>query len=313
MSKKILFLLFCFLIFVQFFYIQDFFVFHSFTSNKMTNFPKKNQTKLFPFQFVKDVLGKNILFIGGVGRSGTTLMRSILDTHSSINCGPESPFLSYFIRLYQDLKKDTRTLEKTIKRGYDQNFLSKAIGIFLIYSMENKNKVGDILCEKFPSIMSISYDLHTTLPNAKFIYMIRDGREVAYSFIKKLKRPENFQVFKKFLSTWNRQNKIFLNNCDRMGPLSCEKVHYRELISNTKHTLEKICDFLGIKWTEKFLNHQNYIGSEVFAVNDEWSYSQIKKPINNASFNSWVGKINQYDEDYVEKKFDMLKIFGFIK
>lgn len=313
MSKKYVFLFVCLLIFVQLSYVQEFFFFRSYTSRKMSSYSDKNETRLFPVQFVKDVLDKKILFIGGVGRSGTTLMRSIMDTHSSINCGPESPFLSYFISLYQNLNKDARTLNKTIQRGFDPNFLNKAIGIFLIYSMENKNKVGDILCEKFPSIMSISYDLHKTLPNAKFIYMIRDGREVAYSFIKKLNKPENFQIFKKFLNTWNNQNKIFLKNCDRMGPIYCKQVRYKELISNTKHTLEKICQFLGIKWTDKFLNHQNYIGSEVFAVPNEWSYYQIKKPINNASFNSWIGKIKQYDEDYVEKKFDMLKIFGFIK
>ncbi|RNA23281.1 hypothetical protein BpHYR1_033080 [Brachionus plicatilis] len=277
---------------MQLYYQQTYFFLSPSSSRKAFSSKNSNKGRLFDPEFVEQVLDKKILFIGGVGRSGTTLMRSILDTHSSINCGPESPFLSYFIRFYQSLKKDTTTLSKTIKRGYEPNFLNRAMAVFLIYSMENKNKVGDILCEKFPSIMSISYDLHKTLPNAKFIYMLRDGREVAYSFIKKLNKPPTFGI------NWNKQNKIYLNNCDKMGSKFCKKIRYKDLISSTKQTLEKICNFLEIEWTEKFLNHQNYIGSEVFAVNDEWSYRQIKKPINNGSFNSWMGKIEGYDQKF---------------
>jgi hypothetical protein len=33
---------------------------------------------------------ENFLFIGGYGRSGTTLMRAILDVHPLVKCGPET-------------------------------------------------------------------------------------------------------------------------------------------------------------------------------------------------------------------------------
>lgn len=39
-----------------------------------------------------------IIFVGGFARSGTTLMRAILDVHPSVSCGPETnTYFLYFI------------------------------------------------------------------------------------------------------------------------------------------------------------------------------------------------------------------------
>ena len=38
---------------------------------------------------------EDVGFVGGYGRSGTTLMRAILDVHPSIECGPETKGISF--------------------------------------------------------------------------------------------------------------------------------------------------------------------------------------------------------------------------
>ncbi|CAF1107269.1 unnamed protein product [Brachionus calyciflorus] len=288
------------------------FLFGKESISNVNKISSENNQDLFSEEFVNKVLNRSIIFIGGVGRSGTTLMRSILDTHSSIKCGPESPFLAYFITLWKNLNSNRRTVEQTYKRGYKDGFINKAFSLFLVYVLENKHLHGNILCEKFPQIMTVSFDLHKKLPNSKFIYMIRDGREVAYSFLNKLNKTKDFKHFKFYLDVWNRENEVYLDNCNRIGNLSCKKVRYIDLVMKTKETMEQICDFLGIEWTDKFLNHNEYIGTDVFAIPDEWSYKQIKKPVNNKSLNSWMGKISGYKENYV-KKLSMLKTFGFLK
>ncbi|CAF0735527.1 unnamed protein product [Brachionus calyciflorus] len=300
------------IILIQAWIIMILFLFWKEPNSNIKEISSEKNQDLFSEDFVNKVLNRSIIFIGGVGRSGTTLMRSILDTHSSIKCGPESPFLAYFIKLWENLNLDKRIMEQTYKRGYKDGFINKALSLFFVYVLENKHIHGNILCEKFPQIMTVSYDLHKKLPNSKFIYMIRDGREVAYSFLNKLNKTKDFENFKIYLDVWNRSNEVFLKNCNRIGNSFCKQVRYIDLVTKTKETMEQICDFLDIEWTDKFLTHNEYIGTDVFAIPDEWSYKQIKKPVNNKSLNSWVGKISGYKEDYV-KNLSMLKTFGFLE
>ena len=41
----------------------------------------------------------SVLFIGGVPKSGTTLMRVLLSTHPSVRCGPESHVIIDLLKL----------------------------------------------------------------------------------------------------------------------------------------------------------------------------------------------------------------------
>lgn len=262
-------------------------------------------------KFFDEILKSRILFISGSGRSGTTLMRSILDTHEYIKCGPETPFLPNFIESFYDLKQNYRTINVTLNRGFKEGFIEKAIGMLLVYVMENKSYKSNYLCEKSPKLMKIGNDLHKSLPNAKFIYMIRDGREVAYSFLIKLNQSLEFKSFIRHLKTWDNLNKMYFDVCQEIGNSHCKMVRYSDLVLNTNKTMRDISKFLQIKWTDKFLNHQDYIGTDIFTVEDEWSHKQIIKPIFNDSFKKWLGKITDYDEKYVNDKIPMLKILNF--
>ena len=43
-----------------------------------------------------------IHFILGLGRPGTTLLSSLLDTHPNLKCTPEAVFLVFFLQKYKN-------------------------------------------------------------------------------------------------------------------------------------------------------------------------------------------------------------------
>ena len=60
---------------------------------------------------------KKFLFVGGCGRSGTTLVQKLLIAHKSINGGPEFSYTKPIFELY-------RRMEESIESEYISNYAS---------------------------------------------------------------------------------------------------------------------------------------------------------------------------------------------
>ena len=139
--------------------------------------------------------------------------------------------------------------------------------------------------------------------------MVRDGRSAAYSLIKK--QNEALSKFNTFLNVWNGNNKLMYSYCQKLGQNVCKRVHYEDLILNTKKVVKNVTEFLGLSWTDEFLQHEKYVGKKIVISSIEWSTDQIKQKIYNDSLRSWEGKVN-YDQKLSEDKFIMLKVFGYV-
>lgn len=55
---------------------------------------------------------ERVVWIGGQGRSGTTLVRAMLDAHPALNCGPETFILPELIGRYKELLEALRRVGK---------------------------------------------------------------------------------------------------------------------------------------------------------------------------------------------------------
>jgi len=253
-----------------------------------------------------------LIFIGGRPRSGTTLMRAILDTDETISCGVETKILPRFVRFilnwlpnlkYVDMKKDD--IDEAVKmfilnviNGRNNNFTKMT---------NNKRQ-----CVKDPPIIEVMSYLNYLFPSAKFIFMVRDGRDVSYSHIIRAKEKLNLNNFKKYLIYWMKMNEKGLEDCNKIGVNNCLLVRYEDLVLQPEKTIRKIVvNFLKLKWSSKFLKHQEFIGSEIKIKKDEWSSHQIVKPINSESINSWIGKIENFDSNEIKFIEPMLNKFNY--
>ena len=133
----------------------------------------------------------------GVRRSGTTLLRVMLDRHSELAVPDESYFVPQLAdrhlrhvdpdEFVDDLRRiDTLAewdvpLEKVRARLTERMPIGTAIGtVYAVYAEERgKARWGD----KTPMYMQNLRLLERLFPDALFVHLIRDGRDAAMSFL----------------------------------------------------------------------------------------------------------------------------------
>jgi hypothetical protein len=125
--------------------------------------------------------GDRIAFIIGSPRSGTTILGEILDKHAQI-CQWYEPYFvwdRYFRRSPDDERKPeecTQKIRHQIQRDFSR--FRKKMGCELVVDKSPRNSL------KIPFILKI-------FPQAKFIHILRDGRDVALSIHKEWNIREN--------------------------------------------------------------------------------------------------------------------------
>lgn len=75
-----------------------------------------------------------LIFIGGVPRSGTTLMRAMLDAHPEVRCGQETRVIPRILQMRQHWMKSKKEALRLEEAGVDK----EVRGIYLkcMFSLE---------------------------------------------------------------------------------------------------------------------------------------------------------------------------------
>ena len=121
------------------------------------------------------------IFIVGCQRSGTTMLRLMLDSHSQISCGPETRFLEDLERI---VGPDWKRLSQF---GYSQEEWLRRIREFFegIQSDYARSRGKTRWADKSPRYALHIPFLLQVFPDAQIVHVIRDGRDVAVSHRKR--------------------------------------------------------------------------------------------------------------------------------
>lgn len=293
------------------------FIAYKICANILKSQPKKfNMILDFKHQVkqLNNFLLQPTIFIGGSMSSGTSLVRSILDVHPSVKCGPETKFinilLDYLKKVYTT---DRNSLNFMKAAGIKNDTLDRSIGLAVYYVMlMNVEKNVERLCNKETSNRRHIKFFKNVFPNSKFILVIRDGREVAFSFVKRLGGKITFERFFDTLKKWNNDNIDSYNQCITAGEDYCLILRYESLVTNPGIEIRKMISFLGVEWNDRVLNHEKYVQSEVKMSKTEWSKKGMQKKIYSNSLKNWVGNVPNYNEEMIEKNITLLKFFKYI-
>jgi hypothetical protein len=197
------------------------------------------------------------VFLVGSERSGTTLLRLMLDHHPKIAFKHESEFMVTQISehgkypemgYYRDWLRYQRVFEfsgLTIDERLDfvallNDFLNQE------RSRDNKEIVGTTIHYQFSKLRNI-------WPKAKYIYLYRDGRDVAASVVK-MGWAGNPYVAAKW---WLEAEKEWDEVRSGLSATNWIEVRFENLIANTNQQLQQICAFLGVHYSEKMMEYVN--------------------------------------------------------
>lgn len=214
-------------------------------------------------------------FVVGSGRSGTTLLRSMLNAHPELAIPRESHFLidlaanrstyegaeglrlSPFIsRLRNDPWLSVWDLRPEVMEGgvaaaAPRDLPSAIRALYETYARAHGKKLyGD----KTPSYVMHMTTLSGLFPEARFVHLIRDGRDVALSFLEARFGPTTVE---EAALHWRQRVARGRAGGRRIGPARYRELRYEDLVAEPEASLREVCRFLDLPFRGEMLQYQN--------------------------------------------------------
>ena len=205
-----------------------------------------------------------LIWIGGVPRSGTTLMRAMLDAHDDVRCGEETRIIPRILGMHTGITNSITEMSRLKEAKIDSDVLDSALGAYILSIIAQHGEPAPRLCNKDPFTLKSMSRLSKIFPHSKFIMMIRDGRATVHSIISRHVTIKGFDIktYRGALQNWNRAISNMYEECMKHGETVCLPVYYEQLVLHPETQMRRILQFLNIPWDEKVLHHELAIGKE---------------------------------------------------
>lgn len=229
-------------------------------------------------------MSKAPIFIVGAPRSGTTLLQYMLRAHPALSIPTgESHFFIPLMRdeaSYGDLSRPEnvrRVLEAMYRQSrefldtdlhglkFDIDTLAAELVADgrrtmrdLISGVFEKNAAGEgkpRWGDKTPYYVLHMPALLNWWPDAQFIHIIRDGRDVAMSLFA---RKHDFDVFNTYFAAryWEHYVEVGHRQGANLPAGRYLEIRYEDLLADQRTTLVKVCNFLDVGFVESLMDYK---------------------------------------------------------
>jgi len=218
------------------------------------------------------------VFIVGCPRSGTTLLERIVNAHRDLAIVHESRWITRIYEERRRLTPDGRVTPKLVRRlsreraaapfgisgermaGLVEEYSGRPMSdlvtrLFDDYAeRHNKPLSGD----KSPGYVRYLHLLDQLWPRAKFVHIVRDGRDVFLSVADWGKGAAAFATYgaEPALTAarwWEWYVRLGREAGADLGPERYHEIKYEDLVAHPERETAKLCDFLALPFDERML------------------------------------------------------------
>lgn len=210
-------------------------------------------------------------FIVGCPRSGTTLLRLMLDAHPELAIPSETHFLFAFAEhecreaisaedlyrtvvshfTWRDFGLESAAFRAALKEVEPFNVTTGLRTFYRLYAARfGKTRWG----EKTPDYGAVMPQLEAIFPEARFIHIIRDGRDVALSKRHLWFGPGNdVQALADDWVQWIVRARNLASRCTHYM-----EVQYEDLVTDTEMVLRTVCEFIELPFDVRMLRYYEH-------------------------------------------------------
>ncbi|MGC9502462.1 sulfotransferase family protein, partial [Baaleninema sp.] len=233
---------------------------------------------------------KPTVFVVGCPRSGTTLLQTLLATHSDIVSFPETKYFIFLQpereprrkkygvvsrQLYpvleaffsKDLKRPD-VAKRLPKVGFIGWYTRVFFGLLHDIGLEyNKN----IVVEKTPEHIDHLDEIERYVPNSKVVHIVRNGPEVAASM---------YEVSRQYPKWWKGASSLdycvnrWIETTQRSLTYSQKENHYvvryELLVRDPEAVLVPLCEFLGVPFEAGMLTNYRKTSASLLRDREKW-------------------------------------------
>lgn len=203
-------------------------------------------------------------FILSTERSGSTLLRWLLDAHPEIASPGEILLGRLCFDLFVTLSRTVCAPDAAPRDADERRAVSFATlarvramvdGIMREYAGARGKRVW---CDKTPHNLAYLTVLVDTFPDARYVCLYRDGRDVARSCLEvsrdgfmaelvEYARRSPHDLVGAMLDSWCEKTELLLK-MELHHRAICHRVRYEDLVARPDAVLPELCAFLGVAW-----------------------------------------------------------------
>jgi protein-tyrosine sulfotransferase len=275
----------------------------------------------------------NQFFIVGSYRSGTTLLRLILNENSEISCPPETACLVRLLIKHQDFIFDINSKKiANIIGEFENEFIAQGWKSFPGVETVKDNLYGSINCASIYSAIMQAYAFESKksntlwvgdntpvyaldwqlindyFPNSKFIFLIRDPRDVIASVYKSpFKSCFNY---KSCSLEWQERMLQGILAEQALGKGRVLTIRYEDLVSHPDREVKLICGYLGVEYDGNMLDFFNKNAAQ--NISSQGHHLNAKNPISTSSIGGYKNKLSNKDILRIDNELrSLMTIFGY--
>lgn len=235
------------------------------------------------------------IFLVGAPRSGTTMLRLMLNSHPRIAIPFESDFIPKFYRRleeYGDLGErqnvsrllDEIAAQAFVERGKligdksavlasnPRNYSQLISAIYTVYSRSHgKFRWGD----KDPDNTLELDVLWNLFPGCRIVHIVRDGRGASNSLRKMEWGSRNIL---KLARDWSWRVTLAHKMGMILGPNYYLEIRYEDLVRSPEAVLRRICEFVGEAFCTEMLTYHQHAGASMPESSMKYHAASVQAP-----------------------------------